>query len=207
MTRVLATSQDRPEDDVVEEAARVLLGGGVVVVPTDSVYGIACAATPGNPGHGRIFEIKRRARAQTLPWLIADPLDLDRYAREVPAAARELIRRAWPGQLTLVVSASAEVPENYRAADGTVALRLPDSALVRALAYRCGVPLATTSANTHGRPSATSAAAVEREVAEAADLVIDAGPAPVAVASTVVDFLGGRPRVLRAGPVSVNSTT
>ena len=128
MGRIVTVDQDFPERSVIDEAVAVLAFGGVLVMPTDSVYGIGCAATPNNPGHGRIFGIKRRDLSQTLPWLIADAGDLMRYAAELTPAAVALATAFWPGALTLVVRASDEVAPEYRNADGTIALRLPSSA-------------------------------------------------------------------------------
>lgn len=207
MGGVVSVNQDRPALDVVERACDVLVGEGVLVMPTDSVYGIGCLASPGNPAYGRIFDIKRRERSQTLPWLVADVQDLDRYGRDVPASARRLAREFWPGALTLVVAASDAVSPEYVLPDGdggpgTIALRMPDSNLVRDMARGCGMPLAVTSANTHGEAAATSGSSIEPQIAEAADLVLDAGPAPVGVASTIVDCAHGAPRILREGAIS-----
>ena len=200
--KLLAVDQDRPERMVVRDVARVLLDGGVIVVPTDSVYGIGCAATPGNPGHARTFQIKRRALSQTLPWLIADVQDLERFGHRVPKWAYALAREFWPGALTLVVRASPLVPAEYRRSDdGTIALRLPDSNLVREIAREVGAPLAITSANTHGASSATSGEGVECRIAGEVDLVLDGGPSPLAAASTIVDCTGADPRVLREGAI------
>ena len=93
MGRILQVSQTNPDPAVVAEAVSVLVAEGVVVMPTDSVYGIGCAALPESKGHERIFAIKRRDRAQTLPWLVADACDLVRYGRDVPAQAVALARR------------------------------------------------------------------------------------------------------------------
>ena len=202
--RIVRASQDEVDGEVVRRAAHVLLAGGVVVVPTDSVYGLCCTATPDNPAHRRIFEIKRRDLAQTLPWFVADPSGLDRYGRDVPEWAHRLAKKYWPGALTLVVRASDEVPAEYAQADtGTVALRVPDSDLVRAIVRETGTPLAQTSANTHGQAAATTGADIEDRLLDMADLVIDAGPAPVAVASTIVDCTGAEPRVLREGAIAL----
>lgn len=197
--------QESPEPLVVCRAAETLRTGGVAVLPTDSVYGICCAASPGNPAHGRIFEVKHRDRTQTLPWFVADAADLDVYGEAVPAWAHRLAERLWPGALTLVVRASDAVPAEYAqpGADGpTIALRVPGSELDRAVVRALGLPVAQTSANTHGAPSATSGADLEPAIAEAVDLVIDAGPAPVGVASTIVDATGELPRVLREGAIT-----
>lgn len=204
---VLRVSQGSPGREAVSRAVEAARAGGVLVLPTDSVYGICCAATAGNPAHGRIFDIKRRDRAQTLPWFVADVDDLDRYGRDVPDWARSLAGRHWPGALTLVVRASGAVPGEYSlsldGASPTIALRVPGSELVRAIVRELGVPLAQTSANTHGAPSAVSGADLEPSIVEMADLVLDGGRAPLAVASTIVDATGAEPRVLRQGAVTV----
>lgn len=202
MGSVLQVSQLKPTRSELDEAIATLAFGGVLVMPTDSVYGIGCVATPGNPAHERIFAIKRRDRSQTLPWLVADASDLARYGANVPDYAVTLAVAHWPGALTLVVRASDAVPVEYRAADGTIALRCPDSNLVRALARGAGAPLATTSANTHGAAAATSGSGVEARIVAEADLTLDAGPAPVGVASTIVDCTGASPKVLREGALS-----
>ena len=202
MGAVLHASQVNPDGPTVARAAATLRDGGVVVLPTDSVYGICCAATPGNPAHGRIFGIKRRDRAQTLPWFVADVDDLARYGLDVSARALRLAERLWPGALTIVVRASAEVPPEYaQPGDGgaTIALRVPASDLDRAVVRALGVPLAQTSANTHGAPAATSGSGLDPAIVAAADLVLDAGPAPVGVASTIVDATSDELRILRAG--------
>lgn len=205
MGDTLLASQDRPERAVVDRAVETLRSGGVVVLPTDSVYGICCAATPGNPAHERIFEIKRRDRAQTLPWFVRGPEDLARYGEHVAPWALRLAERCWPGALTIVVRASAAVPPEYAQAGPsgpTIALRAPGSALDLAVVRALGAPLAQTSANTHGAPAATTGSAVEAGIASAVDLVVDAGPAPVGVASTIVDATGESPVVLRVGAMS-----
>lgn len=189
------------EGSAVARAAEVLRGGGVIVFPTDSVYGIGCLATPGNPGFGRIFEIKHRERSQTLPWLVGAASDLVRYGWEVPEWGMRLARKFWPGALTIVVKASPAVPPEYLRDDGTVALRMPGSRFVLDLIARVGVPIANTSANTHGRDAAISGETVEARIVREADLTIDAGAAPLAVASTIVGCTGGEPRLLREGAV------
>lgn len=202
MGSVMRTNQINPTRAELDEALAMLAFGGVVVMPTDSVYGIGCTATPNNPAYQRIFEIKQRDRSQTLPWLVADKRDLATYGADVPAYADALAARWWPGALTLVVRASAAVPPEYQAADGTIALRCPDSNLVRQLARMAGAPLATTSANTHGEAAAVSGSGVEPRIVAEADLTLDAGPAPVGVASTIVSCLEDKPVILREGAIS-----
>lgn len=200
MGSVLSVDQNAPSQEVLDAAARVLQKHGVLVMPTDSVYGIGCAASPANPAHERIFAIKHRDRRQTLPWLVADSCDLLRYGAVVPEWMQELAQTHWPGALTLVVRASDAVSPEYCAQDGTIALRVPDSNLVRELVRKVG-PLATTSANTHGDAAATSGAGIEPRIVDEADLTLDAGRAPLAVASTIVGCVDGKPRVFRPGAI------
>lgn len=196
----ISVDQSDPSAFALDKAQTILEGNGVVVLPTDSVYGIACTATPDNPGHGRIFAIKRRDPAQKLPLLVGRDA-LNRYGVDVPVWAKLLAARYWPGALTLVVRASEAVPPEYRSPDGTVALRMPDSALVLELIARLGVPLATTSANIHGAPAAASATGLDARVVSAADLTLDSGSAPIGIASTIVDCTGAAPRILREGAI------
>ena len=201
MGAVVRTDQNNPSRAVIDQAVATLALGGVLVMPTDSVYGIGCAATPNNPAYQRIFQIKHRDLAQTLPWLVADMSDLQQYGDKVTGYAAQLAKRYWPGALTLVVRAAEGVPQEYLAADGTIALRCPDSNLVRQLARAVGAPLATTSANTHGEAAATSGSGIESRIVAEADLTLDAGPAPLAIASTIVSCLGEEPRILREGAI------
>ena len=197
MGSILRVNQMTPARETIDEAVAVLSFAGVVVMPTDSVYGIGCAATEGNPAHRRIFDIKRRPLDQPLPWLVADVEDLDRYSARPSMDALKLAIAFWPGALTLVVEASDEVPSEYRSADGTIALRLPNSSLVREIIRRVGAPLATTSANTHGFSAAVEGSGIEARLVEEADLTLDAGPAPIAMASTIVRCVGHEPVILR----------
>lgn len=201
MTYVVSVSQSHPTRESLKIGVDALLGSQCVVMPTDSVYGIGAALIPQNPGHERIFEIKARDRAQTLPLLLADPQDIERFGRNVADWVGPVIERFWPGALTVVVKAASTVPKDYVAADGTVAVRVPDSDLVRQLARGCGGALAVTSANTHGAPSPASFEELEKDVAEQADLVFDAGACPLGIASTIIDATGDRPQLLRDGGV------
>ena len=110
MGRVMQASQDNPSAEALDAAAEILKNGGVIVSPTDSVYGLVCAATTGNPAHQRIFAIKNRPATQTLPLFVADPEDLLRFAATIPSWAFALAHAYWPGALTLVVTATDALP-------------------------------------------------------------------------------------------------
>ena len=126
--------------------------GRCLLMATDTVYGLA--ALPGSEGYGQIFQLKQRPAGQVLPWLIADASQLERWAAEPPAYALRLAAALWPGGLTLVLRASERARAlGYIAADGTVALRVPDDARCRSLLAALDAPLACTSANLHGQPA------------------------------------------------------
>jgi tRNA threonylcarbamoyl adenosine modification protein (Sua5/YciO/YrdC/YwlC family) len=182
-------------------AAAALRDGLLAVLPTDTVYGLAARAFDGK-AVGRIFEVKRRPRSRKLPLLIAEPSDVDRLGRAITGYARKLARRHWPGPLTLVVSAAADVPSWLVDERGTLALRCPDHALVREVARLLGEPIAATSVNFFGEVEATTPEEISEEILSAVAVVVDEGQSG-GVPSTVVDCTGPEPRLLRRGPVAV----
>ena len=203
MGEYIKVDQMNPEASAVSLAVEVARQGGVLIMPTDSVYGIGVVATPRNPGHKRVFEIKQRPSTQTLPWLVGSKSDLQKYAHITHDWAYKLVDAYWPGALTLVVNASENVPDEYVLPDNrTIALRMPNSPLVCQIAQQLGCPLATTSANTHGAPSAVDGCGLENRLIEQVDLTLDGGPAPLAIASTIVDCTGDEPCILREGALS-----
>ena len=171
------------------EVADALRRGEVVAVPTDTVYGLVCLPSVSE----KLYELKGRPASLELPVLAADVDQALTLAAEVTAAARALMDRWWPGGLTIVVE---------RVGGGTVGLRVPDHEIVRAVCRDVG-PLASTSANLHGQPPATTAAEVRAAFSEL--LVVDGGEC-AGLPSTVVDCTGPQPVVLRQGAVQLPST-
>ena len=201
-----------PHPLAIRDAAQVLTAGGLILTPTETVYGIGVAigayASSGDEapapatGYGRIFTLKRRDVRQTVPWLVAGERDLDAFGVDVPEGVHVLARVFWPGALTLIVKASDRVPRFMRAADGTVALRASASPVVQALVRACGSPLAVTSANTHGAPAPASFAQVEARILAGVDAAIDAGETVCHDASTIVSLLDGELDIIRQGALS-----
>lgn len=188
-----------PLEDAVAEAVAVLRRGGTVVLPTDTVYGIAAL-----PSHAaavqRVFELKQRPEGMHVAVLVSGPEQLPLVSQDVDDRAERLARRFWPGALTLVLPGATALVAELGDGDGTVGVRCPDHDLVRAIAGEVG-PLATTSANRHGHPTPDTAEGVAREL-PGADLVIDGGVCAGGVASTVVSLVGAAPEILREGPVT-----
>lgn len=201
-----------PHPLAIRDAAQVLTAGGLILTPTETVYGIGVAvgayASSGDEapapetGYGRIFTLKRRDVRQTVPWLVAGERDLDAFGVDVPEGVHVLARAFWPGALTLIVKASDRVPRFMRAANGTVALRASASPVVQALVRACGSPLAVTSANTHGAPAPASFAQVEARILAGVDAAIDAGETVCHDASTIVSLLDGELDIIRQGALS-----
>ena len=195
------TARIVPDDESGRaDAIAVLRAGGIVALPTDTVYGIAVdLATPG--GVERLFAAKRRPPDRGIVLLLASAAQADDVGVLGPAA-RALAAAFWPGGLTLVVPQRPHVtpPAALTGGTPTIGVRLPDHATPRALAAAVG-PIPTTSANRSGRPEGRDAPEIVDQVGDAIDLVLDGGPAHGGPASTVVDCTGERPRVLRVGAV------
>lgn len=187
--------------DSIQAAARVLRAGGLVAFPTDTVYGVgALIDTPG--ALERLFTVKERPSDKPIPVLLADGEDMEPLAAGVTPEAERLIRRFWPGPLTIVVLAKVRLPEQV-APEGTVGLRVPDHDFARRLLRETG-PLAVTSANLSGSPSAVTVESVEADLAGKIELIIDGGRTPGGIASTVVDCSSARIRILREGLISAD---
>ena len=181
-------------------AVDVLRGGGIVALPTDTVYGIAVALeTPA--GIERLFHVKQRPPDKGIALLLASEAQAASIGVIGPAAAA-LANACWPGGLTLVVPRRLDVavPGALTGGSPTIGLRVADHPAPRALAEAVG-PLPTTSANVSGRPEARDAAGILDQLGDAVDLVLDGGPAHGGPASTVVDCSGDRPRLVRVGAI------
>lgn len=201
MGAVVRVDAQSPSPASLAAAREALEAGGVVVLPTDTVYGVAQAVCACPDGARALFELKRRPPEKAIPWLVDDVLALDVYGCDVPAYAHRLARAFWPGGMTLVVRASDAVPAAYLGAGATIALREPDAPVVRELARSLGCALATTSANTSGLPSPRSFEELEERIVAGAALTLDGGAVPVGVASTIVDCTAPEPRIVRHGAV------
>jgi L-threonylcarbamoyladenylate synthase len=187
---------------LLTRAAALLQAGELVAFPTDTVYGVGAIAW-NREAVGKLYVAKLRALDKAIPILLADPADLSLVARDLSAAARRLAEHFWPGPLTLVVPRAAPVPDEVTSGGASVAVRVPDHVVARALIREAGAPLATTSANLSGCPSPTTAHEVSAQLAGRIAMILDGGRCPGGVASTVVDLTGGSPVILRPGPISL----
>ncbi|MDQ7839911.1 MAG: L-threonylcarbamoyladenylate synthase [bacterium] len=200
--RILTVDPGTPDPAAIGEAAAVLSDGGLVAFPTETVYGLGADAL--NPrAVERIFAAKGRPVDNPIIVHIADSNALGGLVSNVPAAAQTLIARCWPGPLTLVLPAAPVVPSVTRGGLPTVAVRMPAHPVALALIRAAGCPVAAPSANRSGRPSPTTAQHVLADLGGSVELVLDGGPTPVGVESTVLDLTCDPPVLLRPGGVSL----
>lgn len=197
----LPTQTDEEREAALEAAGRAVRRGRLVVIPTDTVYGVGADAF--DPAAvERLLAAKGRGREKPPPVLVGTVGTLDALATKVPAYVATLVGEFWPGALTVVCHQQPSLQWDLGETRGTVAVRMPDHELTRELLDRTG-PLAVSSANLTGRPAALDADDAEEMLGETVAVVLDDGPAPGGVASTIVDATGERPRLLRDGAISL----
>ena len=187
---MLRIHPDEPEPGLIERVVQRLEAGDVVGLPTDTFYGLA--VDPVNlRAVDRIYEMKDRARHKPLSLLIADVAQAYSLARECDRAFDRLAERFWPGPLTIIVKAGSRLPLRVTANTGNVALRVPEAPIARAVVARLGLPITATSANLHGLPECTFANCVREQLGGMIPLIVDGGPTPRTMATTIVDLSRG----------------
>ncbi|MEP1122473.1 MAG: L-threonylcarbamoyladenylate synthase [Ilumatobacter sp.] len=189
--------------DDLAGAVDAIRRGGLVAMPTETVYGLAADAT--DPvAVARIFAAKGRPVDHPLIVHLADPEDLDHWAPDASAVAHRLATTCWPGPLTLIVPRCDLLPAEVAGGRDSVALRVPAHPMARELIRLAGVPLAAPSANRFGAVSPTTAEHVRRDLGDVVDVILDGGPCPVGVESTIIDTTVSPVQVLRAGAVTAD---
>lgn len=186
----------------LRHAVDVLNGGGVIALPTDTVYGVASSIT-NTAAQRRLYEAKLRPLGRALPVLLADFDDILTVAAEWTPEADRLAARFWPGPLTLVVPKRHDLPDMISRFP-TVGIRMPDHPVALALMRLTG-PLAVSSANTSGQPENRTALAVQADIGTKIDLIIDGGEAPGGRASTVCAVRDGDIDIIREGPIGLDA--
>jgi L-threonylcarbamoyladenylate synthase len=184
----------------VEKGIAILKKGGVIAFPTDTVYGLG-ASIAIDSAVERVYRIKGRPRHMALPLLLGDLSQLEKVAISIPASARLLAENFWPGPLTLVLFKSDAVSDIVSGGGKTVAVRIAAHPTPTALARGLGTAITGTSANLSGQPSALTAEEARAQLGNRVDLIID-GECPGGKESTIVDFTGGKPVILRPGALS-----
>lgn len=197
----MATESEQEREAAVAAATLAVRRGDLVVMPTDTVYGVAADAFSHDAVRA-LLAAKGRGREMPPPVLVSAVTTLDALATEVPAWARALAEAFWPGPLTLVCRQQSSLMWDLGETRGTVAVRMPDDPVALALLERTG-PLAVSSANLTGRPAATTADQAEEMLGDVVAVVLDGGESRGGEASTIIDVTGEQPRVLRHGALDV----
>jgi len=192
-----ATSDETP----LHRAAAIIRRGGVIAFPTDTSYGLG--ADPFNrQAVARIYRLKGRSEKKPILVLISRKEQLHRLVRRIPRPAEEVIRAFWPGPLTLIFEAQAELADCPVAAQGKIGIRLPANPITRRLIDLTGIPITATSANPSGRPSPWTAETVREYFPQGLELILDAGEGKSGHDSTILDVTEEPPRLVRPGAVS-----
>jgi len=186
----------------LDRAISILQGGGLIALPTDTVYGLAADVWNGE-AVSKLYEVKSRSELKSVPVLVSGEAAIEEVAARPSERVRALAAEFWPGALTMVVERKIELPSEV-SATGTVGLRAPDHEFALTLIRKFG-PLAVTSANRSGQPNSTAAVQVIETLSGSVDLVVDGGEIAGGVPSTVVDLTVSPPALLRQGPISIES--
>ncbi|MDD3275326.1 MAG: L-threonylcarbamoyladenylate synthase [Candidatus Omnitrophica bacterium] len=190
-TKVVKVSPFSLDDEVIRQAARVLMEGGLVVIPTETVYGIAANALD-QKALERLYQIKNRPKDKPFSLLIGHKHKVHELCRDIPVAAYKLMQRFWPGPLTIIMNSSKK---------GTVGLRMPDHPVALALITQAAVPLVCPSANISDHPAPADFSQAIKEMDGLVELAIDAGPAKIGRESSIVDLSVQPPAIVRVGAI------
>jgi len=188
-------------EGAISEATEILLSGGLVAYPTESFYGLAADATD-ETAIKRLFLAKQRGPGRPVLILIPSVEVLNQYVQHIPPIAQQLIKKFWPGGLTLVFDADPEILPLLTSGTGKIGIRLSSHPVATALTRTIGVPITGTSANISGEPPCRNAEEVRRSLGDGVDLILDGGETKGEVGSTVLDVTVDPPRILRQGMVS-----
>ncbi|MBE5935836.1 MAG: threonylcarbamoyl-AMP synthase [Lachnospiraceae bacterium] len=197
-TIIRQVREDSINKEVISEASKVLQEGGIVAIPTETVYGLAGDALSSEVSH-KIYEAKGRPSDNPLIVHISSVDDLYKLAKKVPEEALKLADKYWPGPLTMVLEKSELVPDTITGGLSTVAIRMPNNKIVLDLISESGIYLAAPSANTSGKPSPTTAEHVIADLSGKIDMIIDGGKVGIGIESTIVDLTSEVPVILRPG--------
>jgi L-threonylcarbamoyladenylate synthase len=185
---------------VLDEAVRAIRAGGVVAVPTETLYGLAVDPFRAESVE-RVFAVKGRVAGRALPLIASDADQVTERFGALPVLARQLALRFWPGPLTMLIAAPLSLAPGVVAGTGKVGVRIPAHAVARALCRACGLPLTATSANISGAEPSGDPDEVERCFGDRIDVLVDSGRTAGGLPSTIVDVTGAAPWLVRAGAI------
>ena len=191
MTKIIKINTLAPEEEHINQAAKIIAAGGLVIIPTETVYGIAANALD-KKALDRLYEIKKRPKDKPFALLIADKLKVEEFARGIPIAAYKLMHKFWPGPLTILLKA---------ASGGKVGLRMSDNQIALKIIEQAAVPVACPSANIADKPAPVNFAQAVKDMNGLVDLAVDGGEARLGVESTIVDLSVEPLKITRSGAI------
>jgi L-threonylcarbamoyladenylate synthase len=197
---MLKINPAHPESERIHRAAEIIMSGGVIGYPTETVYGLGANAFLPDAVE-RIFTLKQRVASQAILLIAADLDQVAQLVSEMPNVALRLAESFWPGPLTLIFNAGPKVIPELIGASGTVGVRIPGNAICLELLKATGIPITSTSANISGQQNPISAEEVLKYFGERLDLIIDGGKTPSRVPSTVLSLVDSRPVLIREGAI------
>jgi len=199
---IVKINPDNPESSLIRYAADQIRAGEVLGMPTDTFYGLA--SDPFNlRAVDRVYDIKTRNRHKPLSLLIESIDQAEELAKPLPDEFYRLAKKYWPGPLTLIIKAGSRLPLKVTANTGNVAIRVPNSSIALAVVRAASIPITATSANLSGASECTSAEAVRDQLGERIAIIVDGGPSPRSVPSTIIDLTDeeARWKVMREGAI------
>lgn len=202
LTRLLRVDPQDPQAAVLNEAASMLRTGGVVAFPTETFYGLGANALDFQ-AVGRVYRVKGRAESKPLLVLVDSVRMAESLVKDVSVAARSLMAKYWPGPLTLVFRAVADLPGELTAGTGTIGIRISSHPVALGLVHAAGVPVTAPSANLSGQEPPTTSGDVQQAVGGKIDLILDGGPTKGGLPSTILDVTVTPPRLIRAGALEI----
>ncbi|MCM0649777.1 L-threonylcarbamoyladenylate synthase [Clostridium swellfunianum] len=201
-TKVVMVEENNLDKNTIEEAGKVIREGGLVAFPTETVYGLGANALD-EEAVKKIFIAKGRPQDNPLIVHVAD-FNIEFLVKEIPEIAQKLMKKFWPGPLTLLIEKSGVVPETTTAGLSTVGIRMPSNVIAKELIASAGVPIAAPSANVSGRPSPTEASRCVEDLSGRVDFILGGGVCEVGLESTIVDCTSTPPCVLRPGGITLD---
>ena len=198
--KIIQTDPINPRDDHIVKSSRIIQAGGVIVFPTQYLYGLGADALNAN-AVDRVFQIKQRSYHKPLSVLIPHRKDLTELVQHVSSAAEYIMNCFWPGAVTLIFKAKNILPANLTANTGKIGIRMPQHPVALALSRAVGGPLTATSANITGGSGCSTVSDIDPRISDKVDLIVDAGPLKGGIGSTIVDVTVDPPIILREGAI------
>ena len=189
------------DPQAISEAIEIIQSGGMIVFPTDTVYGVGVSAF-NESAIDKIYQVKERSKNKAIPILVGDPAQLSKITPPPGDQVKSIMDKFWPGALTLILQMLSDLPDNL-SSTGTIGVRIPNYKFAQDLLLQTG-PLAVTSANLSGESSAKTAEEVFGNIGGKIDLILDGGKSTGGIASTVLDCTKPEPVILRSGPISLD---